>query len=606
MAVKKHIVIHPLLFAAFPVVSLFAHNIGQTYAREIIAPIAVTMGFALAAWGLLSLLLKDKDKAGLIVSLFLLLSFSYGHLAALMKDTDLVLPGSVLVLGRYQVLLFSWGILTVFLLLFRFLEHSASIGGDVALSLRGIVFGRQEVLLVIWGVVFTILLLPLVSGYSTGLMRNLVVVVGSSAIQPHHVLLITCISTFTLGACLCIRTRKNLRRLTTIMNISAVSVVIVSLLSIGSYVLRSGAVCGDHENAADISSHAADSGQTDMLRDIYYIILDRYGNEGTLQRVYGFDNSNFTDYLRGRGFYVATESKANYAKTEHSLASSLNMEYLNYLSEQMGEESHDWKPLYELMQDYEVWHRLKPKGYRFVNFGTWWGPTIRNEYADINVNLYSCGFTSEFWSELYKTTTFYPIGTEFGACDFYRDQWRRIRYKFDKLADISRMPEATFTFAHMLIPHHPYVFDKDGNFLTDEERKGRSEEVNYVEQLIFANTEVERLVDHLLSSSQIAPIVIVQADEGPYPTDYVLRGGNVDMSQATDAELRQRTGILNAYYLPQADTDVLYQSMTPVNSFRLVFNLYFETNFEMLPDRSYVVQDWGHPYKLIDVTDRVN
>lgn len=69
----------------------------------------------------------------------------------------------------------------------------------------------------------------------------------------------------------------------------------------------------------------------------------------------------------------------------------------------------------------------------------------------------------------------------------------------------------------MLIPHAPFVFDRNGNFLTEEEERKRSRIVNYVDQLIFVNKKMEILIDKLLSNLQIPPIIILQADEGPYP-----------------------------------------------------------------------------------------
>ncbi len=61
--------------------------------------------------------------------------------------------------------------------------------------------------------------------------------------------------------------------------------------------------------------------------DIYYIILDGYGRSDVLQRYYDFDNAEFLEGLRHRGFYVADKSSTNYPYTAHSLSSSLNMRY---------------------------------------------------------------------------------------------------------------------------------------------------------------------------------------------------------------------------------------------------------------------------------------
>ena len=47
--------------------------------------------------------------------------------------------------------------------------------------------------------------------------------------------------------------------------------------------------------------------------------------------------------------------------------------------------------------------------------------------------------------------------------------------------------------------------------------------------------------------------------------------------------------------------DKLYPSITPVNSFRLVFNHYFGTNFDMLADESYITSS----SRFTKVTDRL-
>ena len=50
---------------------------------------------------------------------------------------------------------------------------------------------------------------------------------------------------------------------------------------------------------------------------------------------------------------------------------------------------------------------------------------------------------------------------------------------------------------------------------------------------------------------------------------------------------------------------LLYDSISPVNTFRLVFNYYFDTNYELLNDLSYYITGYKEPYKFTDVTDRV-
>ena len=48
--------------------------------------------------------------------------------------------------------------------------------------------------------------------------------------------------------------------------------------------------------------------------------------------------------------------------------------------------------------------------------------------------------------------------------------------------------------------------------------------------------------------------------------------------------------IFNAYYLPEGGNENLYETITPVNTFRVVFNTYFGGRYELLPDKSW----YGH------------
>jgi hypothetical protein len=62
---------------------------------------------------------------------------------------------------------------------------------------------------------------------------------------------------------------------------------------------------------------------------------------------------------------------------------------------------------------------------------------------------------------------------------------------------------------------------------------------------------------------------------------------------------------LNAYYFPDQDYRALYPSITPVNSFRVVFNQYFDADVELLEDKNYYAT-WLAPYAFRDVSDDIN
>ena len=398
------------------------------------------------------------------------------------------------------------------------------------------------------------------------------------------------------------KTRISLFNLTRILNFVSAFLFLYLSINIGVYKLKTFDNWFEVDSTRKILTSTPLSGKLKTLPDIYYIILDRYANESILKEVFNFDNSEFIDYLTNKGFYVASQSRSNYLITTHSLSSSLNMRYINYLSEKLKGPPDNMLPMHAMLKDYKVWRFLKSKGYKFVHFGSWWPPTYKNKFADLNINLY---WPPNFINVLYRTTMLYPILNKLGYPHNFT-QWKRIIYKFDKLAEIPSIKEPTFVFAHMLIPHFPYVFDRYGNFLSEEMVAKRNNKENYIDQLIFTNKKVEGLIDKLISNSEVPPIIILQADEGPYPHRYRRSRLNFNWEQASKANLRQKMGILNAYYLPHINQNVLYASITPVNSFRLIFNHYFNTHFELLPDKCYAFVDEKHPYTFFEVTESVN
>ena len=56
-------------------------------------------------------------------------------------------------------------------------------------------------------------------------------------------------------------------------------------------------------------------------------------------------------------------------------------------------------------------------------------------------------------------------------------------------------------------------------------------------------------------------------------------------------------------YLPDARPRGLHPGISPVNTYRVVFDAYFGTDLGLLPDRSYVSVGDRRPYDFIDVTD---
>lgn len=348
--------------------------------------------------------------------------------------------------------------------------------------------------------------------------------------------------------------------------------------------------------------------------DIYYFIFDRYGSSKALKEQYNFDNSQFESFLKDKGFYIARDSTTNYPKTFLSLASSLNMEYVNYLTDRTnGGKSTDQSIVTPIIQNNKVLKYLKNKGYTYYHMGSWWTPTASNPNADRNFIMPNSMYpgADEFTSGLLDTTIAAsalkqilkdPTAVSEGPKN--NDHRKRIIYEFNTINEISKIKGPKFVFVHVLIPHDPFVLDKNCKPIPEAIVGKNSHQVNYINQLQCANKNIKIAVEDILKNSEKPPVIVLQADEGPFPMN-----SNLSKDQAwknvDDTALHEKFPILNAYYLPGKKDTQLYQSITPVNSFRIILNEYFGEKYPLLEDKNYIFEDEKNYYKFLDVTDRV-
>jgi hypothetical protein len=335
-------------------------------------------------------------------------------------------------------------------------------------------------------------------------------------------------------------------------------------------------------------------------RDIYFLIFDRYGSADAIQRRFDITDNDLYGWLADRGFQVPANSHANYRATDFSLAATLNMQYLDNLTRQVGRVSGDRTPAQNLLRDHEVGRFLKSQGYRYYQIASWFGPTRSISIADENL-VY--GVSSEFETVLNDTTILPAIDRLRGvvsAESTFRDRHREgVLFGFRELRRVATAPGPKFVFAHILLPHDPYVFKADGSPVAEAEEKSAPERRLYADQLAFANSQIKEIVGYLLAGpEQTRPIVIIEGDEGPLMCEFS------DCVTNTQEYLRIRLGNLVAMYLPGVN-EVLPDTFTPVNTFRVVLRDYFGAKLEPLPDRSFTWPDNRHLYDFRDVTNAI-
>lgn len=401
-----------------------------------------------------------------------------------------------------------------------------------------------------------------------------------------------------------IRARVRSSTITMYLNVFSIALCLYSFIPIITSTLRDlqNPIRQWQSNLQPIT--AEESLDPPLIRpDIYYIILDGYGRQDVLKDLYAYDNSSFLRQLQARGFYVAGQSRSNYIQTALSLASSLNLDYLS-LDDIVSDNRF---PLQKMIAQNRLVEFLRGQGYAIISIDSGYKLT-RDISADTVLGL-----------DFFHVTSFEALLAENSALRFPSDMLRqhpflsgytlhrqRVEFSFSTLSSIAGSDGPKFVFAHIIAPHPPFLYNADGEPVTPDwpytlndgsHYIGSTEEyiASYDQQLSFVNRMVLNTIDEIIRNSAHPPVIILQADHGP--------GAHLNWESLELSCVKERVSILNAYYLPNQVN--LYPDITPVNSFRLILDAYFNTSLGRLPDEVYY-STWSNPYQFIDVTDLGN
>ena len=489
--------LYPLFFAAYPALALVGFNINEVEPAVLWRPLIVLVLSAGILLVLLKWLTRDWHRAALLLSILILLFFTYGHAYFYLKKIEIA----------------------------------------------GFIPGRHRYMLPLW-----------------------------LAIAALAVWWVT-------------RKVRHPRLFTPILNLVSAFLLIYPSFQIASYSIKR-----DQTETAALQAAQAKGSSLPLgyAPDIYYIILDAYGRADVLKEMFGYDNTPFLASLGSRGFYVAKCSQSNYGQTMLSLTSSLNFDYLDSLTRSLTANTDTRAPLRALGQYNKVRKFLASQGYNIVSFATNF-PVSEWKDANYFLNPPRQGM-SDFEVMLAQTSLWRaPMDMVDEPPERISAQWyrRRTLFALEQLeTTVPKIPSPKFVFAHLVIPHHPFVFGPNGEELNSIESgvpKFAEYKVKYPDQVTYINERILAIVDIILKNSSKPPIIVIQGDHGPAPFDVIPR----------------RMKNLNAYFFPD-NTEGLYPTITPVNTFRVILDKYFGQNYPVLEDRSlYSAYDIPYNYQEI-------
>ena len=468
---------------------------------DIIVPLLIIIPISLIVFFILKLILKDSNKAALIVSIGLVLFFTYGHFYNIIKG-------------------------------FTILDEN---------------IGRHRYIII-----------PFILGI----------------IIPIYFI---------------IKSKINFQNITKIVN--GISIVLVVLVLINITIFGITEIESYSTIHYEPSNNPVELQNTHNTPDVYYIILDEYGGPETMKNL-NYDNSQFYEFLKEKKFIIPEKSTSNYPMTHSSIPSTMNMEYVNDLSNILGKDSKTYLPLREMLYNSQVIKNFKSLGYDIIIFESGFVPSKNFVLVDDII----CHEEGEIDSILFDTITRTSIIGYFVERHEEQKIRDRINCAFSEIKTIgNNKDEPIFAFVHMLIPHPPNVFGPNGEAVIPGNPISSEiwdEKIAYIDQVKFVNKEIVKVVEKILDENEKS-IIIIQSDHGS--------GFDVDWKNPDESMVLQRLSILNAYYVPEISENQFYENITPVNSFRIIFNDYFNGSYKILEDRNY----WNTgdaPWDFHDVT----
>jgi hypothetical protein len=397
----------------------------------------------------------------------------------------------------------------------------------------------------------------------------------------------------------------------------ALSAASIALVVVAGLPLLAPAKRKEAGPVAPITARAnGGQGQVAERPNVYWIILDAYARADQLARVLDYDNSEFLAALRSRGFTVLDHAVANYPLTRLSIPSTLNAEFLlDDVRVSSPEHAVD-----VLRGNNATVRFFKSLNYRYVHAQPGvWGPSSCGEPEGVCVDgrhrgapcglppdvcirgdesLAGVSQTQILLMELTPITSIlrvFPVPTATAL-------WlrRRVLSSFTTLDVVrTRLAELGdegpfFAFVHIMQPHPPNLYHADCSPKDEIEldlEAWKVHEDGYVDNVSCANLQSLRLLDEILERDPDAWIIL-QSDHGTAFTIDL----KAPLATWSPDQIAERMGVLNAMRLPARCRDLLYPSISLINSLAVISACLGEREPEYLPDISYLTpNDSSHP-----------
>lgn len=322
--------------------------------------------------------------------------------------------------------------------------------------------------------------------------------------------------------------------------------------------------------------------------DIYFLVFDEYSSSESLQKHYAFDNSRLDSFLVGAGFRIQRHSTSNYSSTAFSMASMLDMHYLERIPDPNAVTIRDYTNCEKQIISNTVTSSLTAAGYEILNYSIF---DLQDNPSEAEISLLPVKtrlITGQTLFERVKN----DIGWNLTSNGFFarlllkKEVYRNLVTNNNveqrvKASALSKHQRPVFVYAHFEMPHWPYYFNKEKeerslpDIVADYHQEHTS---SYTGYLPYVNDKLEEMVKLIKTQTRGKAVIMVMGDHGHRA---VISGTSP----------RNFFENLNAVYIPGSDYRLWYDSISGVNQFRVLFNTLFETGLPLLKDTTIELRD---------------
>jgi hypothetical protein len=328
--------------------------------------------------------------------------------------------------------------------------------------------------------------------------------------------------------------------------------------------------------------------------DIYFLVFDEYASTGALKEALHYDNSHLDSFLLQQGFFLQRNSHSNYNFTPFSMASILNMDYLNGLKNPDACTVEDYANCQNLIRENRVIHFLSGRSYDIVNYSIFdlaGNPAMVEEtLLPVKTRLIS---DQTLWSRVLR-----DLGWEFYSLSFVK-HWLNNELYYKNLSMNNRLLDAAkketqkkstrprFVYVHLMMPHYPFYYDKNlqpiGPLTASLQAAISTDPGYYTGYIPYANSRLKELVAAIKSNTDGKAVIVLMGDHG-------FR--SVQAGYPRFANFQN----LNAVYIPGKQYQNFSDSLTGVNQFRVLFNSLFKQSFPIIGDSVIYLHDKAAQY----------